>query len=220
MSASKYTFDKNDKSWYLHFCSPDPQAEKEKAKAQVTSNGTFIPLQQPQSDTRVCKIFLCGMCQYGGLCHLRHELQTQPSEPNTTLSEEGKLLLPLVVTKSQILRNIGSLSALTDLYVVLLHGVSLRNGVLCQQLMRVDNIVDKCFNSGKFMLECGLALSTEGAPETEIVTRIDAIADHFDDQEKECLVERYLASLNKFKVSLPSRDTLMGLEAKAQVFRQ
>lgn len=215
-----YTFDENDKSWFLHFDQPDPEEEQKAIKAQF-NNGVFIPPnpfpEQPKNP-EICTNFLCGMCLNGGLCTHKHEFISEEDENNDDNSVENEPLFPFIITRSQILQNIENIRELTGLYVVYLNGLSVQSGGLCQQLMRVDNVVEDCFSPGRFGSPYGLVLSVEGNADSEVVVRIDQIADYFDKYEKKALVERYLDTVVRMNCVQFNDECLAPLSYKIQYF--
>ena len=218
-SAAKYKFDENDKSWFLHFEQPNPE-EEQKAVKERFNGKVFLPPDPfpPQAQKPgICHRFLCGMCLNGGLCNYRHEFIDDSEDDGMPVKNDP--FFPYIITKTQILQNIDSIDKLVGLYVVLLKGISLQFGGLCQQIMRVDKVVENCFSPGKFGNPYGLTLSIEGNPSTEVVVRIYQLADHFNKKERKDLVDRYLLSVQEHNGVQFNGSVLSTLSKKIHYFR-
>lgn len=214
-----YAFDEKDKFWFLHFDQPDPEEEQKAIKEQFNGKVFLPPSPFPPQTQKpgICPRFLCGMCLNGGLCTYKHEFIDDNDDDDVAV--EDNTFFPYIITKSQVLQNINHIDKLVGLYVVLLKGISLQFGGLCQQIMRVDRVVEKCFSSGKFGSQYGLTLSIEGNPQTEIVVRIDQLADHFNKKERKELVDKYLLNVQKYNGVEFSDEVLSTLSKKIHYFR-
>lgn len=214
-----YTFDDNDKSWFLHFEQPDPGKEKEAIAGQF-KDGVFLPpdpFVKQEQKPGICPKFLCGMCLHGGLCPYRHEFIDDSKDEDAAIKDDP--FFPCIITKSQILQNIENIEKLKGLYVVLLSGISLQTGGLCQQIMRVDEVVKDCFSPGKLGSPYGLTLSVEGNEQTEVVVRINQLADNFNKREMRMLVDKYLSTVRKITGNSFDSENLAALTNNIHYFR-
>lgn len=214
-----YVFDDKDKCWFLHFEQPDPEEEQKAIKEQFNGKVFLPPSPFPPQTQKpgICPKFLCGMCLNGGLCTYKHEFIDDNEDDDVTIGDNP--FFPCIITKTQIVQNIDHIDNLKGLYVVLLKGINSMTGGLCQQIMRVDMVVKNCFSQGKSGYQYGLTLSIEGNPQTEVVVRIDQLADYFSKKERKELFDRYVLNVQKLNGVNFNLDDLPTLSKNAHFFR-
>lgn len=181
---------------------------------------------QKEETKKLCPYFLCGVCPLGELCSLSHEFPKPPLryEPPRNIGHFKSAIRGLVVGKNEVLETLkkffvsDNMSNLEGLYVIRNCGFGIRSGDVKYRIGKVIRVVN-CFQYPPTEQErrFGLVIGCEKIPETEIVTKVDALANlnEIDEETMNECMSRYVIEVAKHKMcQLPTREEVEELKKR------